>query len=290
MSYKAYIRVKLSKEFKRIASIVINSDVATVCEESFCPNILECWSRGSVTFMVLGDVCTRNCLFCSVKKGRAKQPDPLEPYRIARAVKELNLRYVTITSVSRDDLIDGGASHIAKVIKEIKHLNPNIIIEVLIPDFKGDLNSLKTIIDTHPHVISHNVEVVERLTPMIRDKRASYKQSLYVLKKIKELQPNIITKSSLILGLGESFDEVIKTMNDLRNVNCDILVLSQYFRPTPKQVPVAKLISIDEFKRLEKIGYKLGFKAVVAHPLARTSYKAEWAYNQVMRRWCYGSP
>jgi len=290
MSYKAYIRVKLSKEFKKVASIVINSDVATVCEESFCPNILECWSRGSATFMVLGDICTRNCLFCAVKKGKPKPPDPLEPYRIAKAVKELNLRYVTITSVSRDDLIDGGANHIAKVIKEIKYLNPNVIIEVLIPDFKGDLNSLKIVLDAHPHVISHNVEVVERLTPMIRDKRASYKQSLYILKKIKELQPNIITKSSLILGLGESSDEVIKTMIDLRNVGCDILVLSQYFRPTSKQVPVARIIPIDEFKRFEKIGYELGFKALIAHPLARTSYKAEWAYNQVMRRWCCESP
>ncbi|RLG86859.1 MAG: lipoyl synthase [Thermoprotei archaeon] len=288
MNYKAYIRVRMDKNFKRIVSIITNSKVATICEESFCPNILECWSRGSATFMVLGDICTRNCLFCSVKKGNPRPPDPLEPYRIAKAIKELGLRYVTITTVTRDDLNDGGARHIAKVIERIKDLNPGIIIEVLIPDFKGDLNSLKLVLDAHPHVVSHNVEVVERLTPLIRDRRASYKQSLYILKKIKELQPNIVTKSSLILGLGENFDEVVKTMRDLRNVNCDILVLSQYFRPTTKQVPVARIVPLDEFKKLESIAYKMGFKAVVAHPLARTSYRAEWAYNQVMGGKRYG--
>ncbi len=285
---KPYVRVRLSREFLEVVNIVTRTGVATVCEESLCPNIVECWSKKSATFMVLGNICTRNCRFCAVKKGIPKPPNPKEPELVARAVKDLGLKYVAITSVSRDDLADGGASHIANVIASIKEYNPDTIVEVLIPDFRGDERAIEKVVNAGPDVISHNIEVVRRLTPLIRDRRASYEQSLKVLDIVKRLNPRIVTKSSLILGLGETLQEVIEAMKDLRAVNCDILVLSQYYRPTPKQVPVSKVVPMGEFKLLENIAYKLGFKAVVAHPLARTTYRALWAYNQVMRMRIHG--
>ena len=263
----------------KVSDVVSSLRLATVCEDALCPNIMECWNSGTATFMVLGDVCTRGCRFCYVLKGVPDPPDPEEPYRVAHAVKELDLDYVTITSVDRDDLPDGGASHIAETIKAVKKVNPGVLIEVLIPDFKGDLDALKIVLDAKPDVLAHNIETIERLTPIVRDRRAGYWQSIKILRVAKEY--GFITKSSILLGFGETIDEVEKTIRDLVDINLDILVFSQYLRPSKRQLPVKKYYSIEEFRHLERLAYKLGIKSVVAHPLARTSYKAKEAYNNV---------
>ncbi|MEM2223516.1 MAG: lipoyl synthase [Acidilobaceae archaeon] len=281
---KVRLRVSINDRYASIVKLVSGLKIATVCEGALCPNIFECWGEGVATFMIMGDTCTRGCRFCYVKKGKPQPLDLEEPYRVAEAVRILGLDYVTITSVDRDDLPDGGASQFAETISMVKRLNPNVKVEVLIPDFRGDLNALKTVVDVKPDVIAHNIETVRRLTTTVRDWRAGYKQSLMVLKYIKVFNPSIITKSSILLGLGETFDEVIEAMRDLRSVGVDILVLSQYLRPSPKQLPVAKMYKIEEFKILEDIAYKIGFSYVVAHPLARTSYKAREAYYEAIKR------
>jgi len=255
-----------------------------VCEGALCPNIFECWGSGVATFMIMGDTCTRGCRFCYVKKGVPQPIDPLEPYKVAEAVKKLGLDYVTITSVDRDDLPDGGAEHFARTIRAVKDLNPGVRVEVLIPDFRGDLDALKRVVVSGPDVLAHNIETVRRLTPLARDWRAGYDQSLRVLRQAKIYNPVLITKSSILLGLGETWEEVIDAMRDLRDAGVDILVLSQYMRPSPKQLPVARVYKIEEFKELEEIAYKLGFSYVIAHPLARTSYKAREAYLEAVKR------
>lgn len=242
---------------------------------------MECWNSGTATFMVLGDICTRGCRFCYVLKGKPEPPDPDEPYRVAYAVKELGLDYVTITSVDRDDLPDGGASHIAETIKAVKKLNPGVLVEVLIPDFQGDPEALKLVLDAKPDVLAHNIETVERLTPLVRDRRAGYWQSIKILKAAKE--EGFITKSSILLGFGETMEDVEKAIRDLVDIDLDILVLSQYLRPSKKQLPVKKYYTLEEFKHLEELAYKLGVKSVVAHPLARTSYKAKQAYYKISK-------
>ena len=242
---------------------------------------MECWNSGTATFMVLGDICTRGCRFCYVLKGTPEPPDPEEPYRVAYAVKELGLDYVTITSVDRDDLPDGGASHIARTIKAVKEVNPGVSVEVLIPDFQGDLDALKIVLEAEPDVLAHNIETVERLTPIVRDRRAGYWQSIKILRVAKEA--GFITKSSILLGFGETLEEIKKAILDLVDIDLDILVLSQYMRPSKKQLPVKKRYTVEEFNRLAELAYKLGIKSVVAHPLARTSYKAKDAYLQVLK-------
>jgi len=281
---KVRIRVSVGERYRLVSSLVSSLGIATVCEGALCPNILECWNSGVATFMIMGDVCTRGCRFCYVKKGKPQPLDPMEPVRVAEAVRALGLDYVTITSVDRDDLPDGGASHYAETIRAIKRLNPGVKVEVLIPDFRGDVEAIRTVVEAGPDVLAHNIETVRRLTPMVRDWRASYDQSLMVLRVAKELNPRLITKSSILLGLGETLDEVVEAMRDLRSVGVDILVLSQYLRPSLRQLPVAKMYSLEEFRELEKIAYSLGFSYVVAHPLARTSYKAREAYIEAMRR------
>ena len=278
---KVRLRIRQDREFRRVASIVKNLGLPTVCEDALCPNIMECWASGTATFMILGDICTRGCRFCYVMKGRPSPPDPEEPWRVAEAVKELGLDYVTITSVDRDDLPDGGASHFAKTIKAVRSVNPTVKIEVLIPDFQGDIKALETVLDSGPDVLAHNVETVERLTPLVRDRRASYRQSLKILEYSKER--GFITKSSLLLGFGETWDEIIKTVEDLAAIDLDILVFSQYMRPSRKHIPVHKYYSLDEFKELEREAYRIGIKAVVSHPLARTSYKAKETYLKLKR-------
>ncbi|MCE4599176.1 MAG: lipoyl synthase [Desulfurococcales archaeon] len=277
------LRVNLNKKFYNVSRVVEGYGIATVCEEALCPNIGECWGSGTATFMIMGDTCTRGCRFCYVKSGKPEPLDPLEPLKVARSVKEMNLDYVTITSVDRDDLPDGGASHFAATIRAVKKFNPSTIVEVLIPDFQGSLSAIREIVNAGPEVVAHNIETVRRLTPKVRDRRAGYEQSLFVLKSIKDINPRIVTKSSILLGFGEDFEEVIEAMKDLRSVGVDILVLSQYLRPSKKHLPVAKMYSMSEFKRLADIGYKIGFKYVVAHPLARTSYKAREAYYHAIR-------
>jgi lipoic acid synthetase len=275
---KTIIKVTINDEFIKISNVVKGLNLPTVCEEALCPNIMECWGRGTATFMIMGNVCTRGCRFCYVIKGHPKPLDEEEPVKVALAVNKMGLDYVTITSVDRDDLPDGGAEHFAKTVYAIKEMNPGIIVEVLIPDFQGNYTSVQKVVNSGVDVLAHNIETVKRLSSLVRDRRASYEQSLKVLKIAKEINPKLITKSSILLGFGESQKEVIESMRDLRNANVDILVLSQYMRPSTKQLPVAKYYSLDEFKELQEIGLKMGFSYVVAHPLARTSYKAKEAY------------
>jgi lipoic acid synthetase len=281
---KVRIRVSLNERYGVVAGLVSRLGIATVCEGALCPNIMECWGGGVATFMIMGDVCTRGCRFCYVRKGRPQPLDPMEPLKVAEAVRILGLDYVTITSVDRDDLPDGGARHFAETIRAVKMLNPGVKVEVLIPDFRGDEDAIRIVVEAGPDVLAHNIETVRRLTPLVRDWRAGYDQSLKVLRVAKELNPNLVTKSSILLGLGETFEEVVEAMEDLRGAGVDILVLSQYLRPSPKQLPVAKMYSLEEFKVLEEIAYKIGFSYVVAHPLARTSYKAKEAYMEAVRR------
>lgn len=272
-----WIKVKaLSEEsFLTITSISHKYNLHTVCQEALCPNINECWSSRTATFLLMGDVCTRNCRFCSVKSSNSPDfPDSEEPYNVAKAANELGLKYLVLTSVDRDDLEDGGAGHFAKTIREIKKLNKDTIIETLIPDFGGNLNSLAKIISAEPRIVGHNVETVERLSSLLRDKRASYKRSLDVLMTIKEIDPEIITKSALQLGLGETEEEIMKTLKDLKENNVDIVVMGQYLRPTDKQVPVEHYVHPGKFLQYKSYAESLGFLQVVSSPLARSSYKA----------------
>jgi lipoic acid synthetase len=246
----------------------------TVCEEARCPNISECWGTGTATIMIMGDICTRGCRFCAVNSGKPFLLDAGEPERVAKAIKEWGLRYVVITSVCRDDLEDEGAEHIAKTIKAIKLLCPTTIVESLIPDFRGDESSIKEIIKSEPKVISHNIETVQRLTPKVRDARASYEQSLLVLKKIKDINSMIYTKSSIMLGLGEAEDEVIQTIKDLKSVGVSILTIGQYLQPTPKHLPVIEFITPEKFNWFREITEQIGFVYVASGPLIRSSYRA----------------
>jgi lipoic acid synthetase len=260
-----YIKVKKSLR---------SQDLHTVCEEARCPNISECWGTGTATIMIMGNICSRGCRFCAVNSGKPFLLDADEPKRVANAIKEWELKYVVITSVCRDDLKDGGAEHIAKTIKAIKVLCPKIIVESLIPDFKGNEISIKSVIESKPQVISHNIETVLRLTSKIRDARASYEQSLLVLKKIKEADSTIYTKSSIMLGLGENEQEIIQTMKDLRSVGVNILTMGQYLQPNPKYLPVVEYVSPERFDWFREVAEQMGFAYVASGPLVRSSYKA----------------
>jgi lipoic acid synthetase len=224
--------------------------------------------------MIMGDTCSRGCRFCAVNSGKPAFLDAGEPERVAKAIKEWELRYVVITSVCRDDLKDGGAEHIAKTIKATKDLCPKTIVEPLIPDFRGAEDSIKMVVESKPEVISHNMETVSRLTPKVRDARASYEQSLMVLKKVKDIDSMIYTKSSIMLGLGESEEEIIQTMKDLRSAEVNILTLGQYLQPSPKYLPVVEYITPEKFNCLMKIGESMGFAYVASGPLVRSSYRA----------------
>ncbi len=259
-------RMQLFSEFK----------VNTVCCEARCPNLSFCFKNLKFTFMILGNTCTRNCRFCGVaqsKKGTLSL-DENEPYRVSQMAKILNLKFVVITSVTRDDLPDGGAAQFVKTIELIHNIDKNIKIEVLIPDFLGNIASLKTVIDARPSILAHNIETVNRLYKALRPK-ANYQASLDILNKAKEINPSLVTKSSLILGLGEREDEVIYTMEDLRYNQCDILTLGQYLAPSDMHYPVKEFISIEQFQRYRRIGLDLGFKAVLSGPRVRSSYHAE---------------
>jgi lipoic acid synthetase len=256
----------------------------TVCESAHCPNLGKCFQNGELTFMILGDACTRNCKFCAVKKNNQGNLslNHLEPINITRAVEELNLDYVVITSVSRDDLKDGGAAIFAETIKEIRNINSEIKIEILVPDFQGKFQSIETITKAKPDVIAHNLETVPRLFKTLRDKKANYKISLQLLKAVKEIDSDVFTKSSLMLGLGESDDEVCEVMQDLRSVDCDMLTLGQYLAPSKEHYPIKKFISLAQFKKYEEFALSLGFKAVASGPLVRSSYKAKELYARCM--------
>src|SRR5919107_1109591 len=269
------VRVPSGENYTKVKQSLRSLELHTVCEEARCPNISECWGTGTATIMIMGDICTRGCRFCAVNRGKpVVLLDAGEPERVAKAIKDWRLRYVVITSVCRDDLEDGGAEHIAKTIKAIKLLCPTIIVESLIPDFRGDDGSIIKIVKSKPEVISHNIETVLRLTPKVRDARASYEQSLSVLKKIKDINSLIYTKSSIMLGLGESEEEVIQTIMDLRSVGVSILTIGQYLQPTPKHLPLIEFIAPEKFNWFREIAEQMGFVYVASGPLVRSSYRA----------------
>ena len=269
------VRLPSGTGYNRLKDNFRGLKLHTVCEEARCPNLAECWQSGTATIMILGDVCTRGCRFCAVKTAKTGTPvDADEPSRVAEALARMNLRYVVITSVDRDDLDDGGAGIFAETIRETRRRCPDLIIEALIPDFRGDLHALRKVVDAAPQVIGQNIETVRRLTRYARDRRCGYEQTLEVLANIKALDPRIYTKSAILLGLGETADEVLATMRDLRAHNVDILTLGQYLQPTRKHVPVAEFLHPDRFSEYEEQGMKLGFRYIAAGPMVRSSYKA----------------
>ena len=254
-------------------------NLSTVCEEANCPNIGECWNGGTATFMLMGDTCTRGCRFCAVKS--SKYPPALdadEPSKLAGTIKKMNLNYVVLTTVNRDDLPDQGASHIARCIKATQRTSPRLLIEMLMPDFRGEIELVQQIIDASPAVLAHNLETVRRLTPEVRDYRADYDQSLEVLRYLKTNCPEGYTKSSLMLGLGESRREILQAMDDMRDAGVDFLTIGQYLQPTRKHLKVLKFLHPDEFNELGQIGDQMGFDYVAAGPLVRSSYKAAEFY------------
>lgn len=247
----------------------------TVCAEAHCPNIAECWGGGTATFMVLGSLCTRGCRFCAVSKmAKGDGVDDLEPEKLARVIKEWGLSYVVITSVCRDDLEDQGSGHFARCVEEIKRENKNTMVELLIPDFRGDDSCLRKITDSRPDVIGHNLETVERLTPSVRDRRATYRQSLEVLRKLKGFNREAYTKSAMMLGVGETEEEIVSSMKDLRSVGVDFLAMGQYLRPSQRHLEIKEYVRPETFERLKGIAMDMGFLYVAAGPFVRSSYKA----------------
>jgi len=280
-----WLKVKLpgGGRYEQVKKTLRDLNLVTVCEEASCPNVGECWGSGTATVMLMGDICTRGCRFCDVSSGMPGALDPLEPRHLAEAVGKLGLDYLVVTSVNRDELSDGGASHFAQAILELRRAAPKTLVEVLTPDFQGSHRALDMIIDAQPAVAAHNVETIERLTPTVRDRRASYRQSLDVLDYYK--RSGMRTKSSIMLGLGETHDEVVQAMRHLREVDCDILTLGQYLRPTDKHLAVHEFVPPEAFARLEQEGAALGFKFVAAGPLVRSSYKAGEFF---IERWVNG--
>ena len=282
-----WIKVKLptGENYVRIKRLLREANLHTVCEEANCPNISECWGGGTATFMLMGDTCTRGCRFCNVKVGNPQKVlEGAEPSKIANVVKLLGLRYIVLTSVARDDLQDGGADHIAKTVEAVSTANPSILVETLIPDFRGDVFALKRVIESGVAVLAHNVETVRRLTPFVRDRRAYYEQSIEVLRNAKSLKPDLITKSSIMLGLGETESEVIQTMADLRSVEVDALTIGQYLQPSRGHLPVTEYVHPETFERFRRIGEEIGFVYVASGPLVRSSYKAgEYYLENIIR-------
>ena len=279
------IKLPSGEKYDLVKSLVKTSRLHTICEEAKCPNLSECWSHGTATFLILGDTCTRWCGYCNVRTGKPGKVDFEEPKKVADAVKKLNLKYVVITSVTRDDLEDGGASIYAETMKEIKNSNPNCSVELLIPDFKirsgkilkeGYLNynALKTVIDANPEVLAHNIEAVRRVFSRVRP-GGNYDVSLELLRRINEINPKMPTKSSIILGFDETKEEIIETMRDLRNNKVDFLTLGQYLQPSMRHVKIERYYTPKEFEELKNIGIKMGLKHVEAGPLVRSSYRAD---------------
>lgn len=274
-------RLGVGEHFRDVKGTLERFGLHTVCQEAGCPNLGECWGRGTATFMILGDVCTRACRFCGVKSGPPSPPEINEPRQVAEAAKALSLSYCVVTSVSRDDLPDGGAGHFAATVRAIREICPDTLIEVLIPDFEGSRNSLRTVIEAEPDLIGHNVETAARLAPGVRDRRTSYHRSLALLKGVKEIEPEARTKSGLMVGLGETEGEVLATMQDLRDAECDILTVGQYLQPSKECLPVAEYVHPEKFKKYREIGEAMGFRSVAAGPFVRSSYLSDQFYEQV---------
>ncbi len=262
--------------YERLKSLTKELGLYTVCQEAHCPNVGECWSAGTMTIMVLGGVCTRACKFCAVDTGNPRGwTDPEEPVHVAEAIAAMGLAYVVVTSVDRDDLPDGGAGHFAEVVRQIKSRDAKVKVETLVPDFQGNLPDVETILNSGVDVFAHNLETVRRLSPTVRDPRATYDQSLAVLKHSKQTKPSTLTKSSLMLGLGESEEEIRESMRDLRAANVDILTMGQYLRPTQHHLPVIRYVPPDDFDRYAVWGFEEGFLEVFSGPMVRSSYRAE---------------
>jgi lipoyl synthase len=274
----SWLKMKMPKgeNYSKVKNLVDHYGLHTICTSGNCPNIGECWNRGTATFMILGDICTRNCKFCGVKSGRPLPPDESEPEKIAESVRIMGLKHCIITSVDRDDLDDQGAGLWAQTIVEVKRVNPQTKIEVLIPDFRGEKSLIQKVIDAGPDVISHNLETVERLTPVIRS-AANYRRSLDVIRYIAQNMK--IAKSGIMLGLGESHEEILQTMDDLVEAGCKVMTIGQYLAPTINHMPVKKYVSPQEFIEYHEIGLKKGFSFVESSPLVRSSYRAEKHVN-----------
>lgn len=277
-------RIHCGDVFARVDNVLKKWSLNTVCREAACPNISECYNHRTATFLILGDVCTRNCAFCAVKKGTPRPLDPQEPERVAQAVKELGLYHVVITSVTRDDLPDGGAGCFARTIDEIRKINPVSIVEVLIPDLKGSKKALAIICDASPHIVGHNVETVPRLYSQVRS-TANYRQSLTIIKMSKD-SSLITTKSGLMLGLGEAKEEILTTMDDLRAVGCDILTIGQYLSPTKQCFPIKRYYHPQEFEEFTREGKERGFKWIEAGPLVRSSFHANDQWKKAQNNPC----
>jgi lipoyl synthase len=271
----SWIKVRLPSNpvFFSTKALISDLRLHTVCESAQCPNRWECWSQGTATFMIAGDRCTRACGFCAVTTAKPFALEDDEPQRVAEAVTRMKLKHVVITAVARDDLKDGGANHFARVIAAIQKMDPSIIIEVLVPDFHADDSCIQTVLDARPDIYNHNMETVERLTPVVRS-RAKYRTSLQVLRRAKKLSPKTVTKSGIMLGLGETEPEVFQTMDDLREVGCQVLTMGQYLRPTPNHLPVVEFVTPEQFDLYGEIARKKGFEHVASGPLVRSSYHA----------------
>ena len=271
------VRAPIGENYTQLKGLVRGLQLHTVCESARCPNLGECWGAGTATIMILGDVCTRACRFCAVTTGNPRgSVDEDEPARVAQAVTALKLNYAVITSVDRDDLPDGGAAIFAQTIRAIKAQSPRTRVEVLTGDFRGARASIATVLAAQPDVFGHNIETVRRLTPIVRDRRAGYDQTLAVLRMAKEIAPHQRTKSSILVGMGETPDEVIEAMRDLRAVNVDLLAIGQYLQPTraPRNLPLVEYVTPEQFARYREEGLRLGFRYVAAGPLVRSSYRA----------------
>lgn len=271
-----WLRVRLpgGSAYQQVKQLMRGHRLHTVCEEAMCPNLGECWSRGTATFLLMGDTCTRSCGFCHIKTGRPAPLDEHEPVRVAESVQALNLSHCVLTSVNRDELPNGGAHIFANTIREIRRRMPNCTIEVLIPDFKGDRAALQEVMAARPEILNHNTETVPRLYRTVRP-QANYQQSLRVLAGAKELDPGALTKSGIMVGLGEKQAEVVQVLRDLREHQVDILTIGQYLRPSPLHLPIQRYVHPPEFQEFQEIGMELGFKWVESGPLVRSSYHAE---------------
>lgn len=269
------VRPPEGQSYGELKELFAGLNLHTVCEEAHCPNVHECWGGGTATLMLMGDVCSRACRFCMVTPGKPSGAlDLLEPANVAFALSQLGLKYVVLTSVDRDDLPDGGASHIARTIRLVKEKVPDLLIEVLIPDFQNDLDSIATVVEAGPDVLAHNIETTRYLTSKVRDPRAEYWQSLSVLRSIKKLQPKVYTKSSIMVGLGETEEEVTEAMVHLRRAGVDFLTVGQYLRPSARHLGITEYVTPAQFDRYRSIGEGLGFRYVASGPLVRSSYRA----------------
>ena len=275
-----WLKVKLpaGENYTKLRGIVRERNLHTVCQEAMCPNIAECWGVGTATFMILGDTCTRGCRFCNVKTGHPNPIDPLEAFKLARSIEDLRLNYAVITCVDRDELPDGGAAQMAEAVRAIKHRTPHVRVEVLTSDYRGDVAAIRTVVDANPDVYAHNIETTRALTPKVRDRRCGYDQSLGVLKTVKDMRPNMLTKSSIMLGLGETDEDVLQAARDLRAIGVEIITFGQYLQQTKKHLPVIEFVTPEKFAWFAREVKPIGFRQVVSGPLVRSSYHAEQAF------------